>query len=334
MKIVGPFENAGTIVAATITQFDNAFNNSGTISAQTLDCDLQTNSGTISVTNLYLENGLATNSGDITVTGGTLSISGSMTLAQLTSFLGTINVTNSQDFLTGTLDLGGGTVNVSALSTYGLGNESLVDGTLVVGTGETLSDPSGNISAGITNDGLYDLNNGGVTGDISGTGTIALSGFDEGVGGAVSAGQTVLWHADGGTTQQTLNLSTILATTGFLGTLTGLAAGDTLAFSGEFNAGAGQITAANIVGDSIQVTFSAGATISLATASALTGSFTLPNLASIEYSTSPAAHDWTVPSTADVPTWRDEAGLGGAVSTHNLADIFLIMAHHGLTTYG
>lgn len=275
-----------------------------------------TNTGTIAMTggSLVLDLANLTNSGAMSVTNGTLVLGGPLSLASLTS----VADPGSTEMVTGTLDLGGKTIGFGAdTPAFALGpNGAVTDGTLNIAAGQALTVTpwlaGTTIAAGLVNNGTVTVTGSAaaaaITGAISGSGTIALAGAGDTVTFAnpAGSGQTIafLGHND-----VLAFASPQAAATG--ATLAGFAVGDQVRIQG------GTVTSAGFTGDSIVATLSTGATISLATSSALTGSLAIGNsdgTATLTYvaNTGAESHGWSLPgeSSASLTPHVEAVGAG------------------------
>jgi len=329
----GYLANAGRIDVSSGGTFAMGEGNSGGS-----DYGYLTNSGTISVSHGYLQLDVSNlvNTGLISVSHGTLALGGSLTVPSLTEF----SDPHSQLIVNGVLDLGSASATLGSASvpvfslaagpTSSLGNSAgISDGTFVVTTGATF-DTSGNyldITVNLVNDGTYAYSGGSgneqtITGAVSGSGEIALDSAQIAlaIGGAVASGQTIAFLS----TDQTLSLQTATAQSSFDGTLSGFAAGDSIAIVRQ--SASVSLTGGSFVGDSIVATLSTGATIALATSSALSGSFTIDDNSQTGTDTltyaGPAARDWALPHPDQA---FDRGELVGAFrpSEQGLIDFFL-----------
>jgi hypothetical protein len=247
-----------------------------------------TNSGTIQVAGgvLELTPSELTNTGVIELLDGTLKLDGDLTVLSLTEFTDP----GSNLWVQGTLDLGGGTLSpgVGGTPLFALYGD-VRDGKVVISSGITFSAYGDAIfMAPVVNSGTLDAFGLTAGGNITGTGTINLGGLLQ-LKASTGAGQLVNFISGSG---GDLDFSTSAAATSFAGTIGTIGNGDTIGFAPLNGA---LLIGGSVAGDAIIAKFSNGATISLATKSQWTGSFTVDS-AGLEYHTAaPSLADWSLP---------------------------------------
>jgi hypothetical protein len=269
-----------------------------------------TNAGTISLNGGVLETGGTNfvNDGTLDVQNSALVLIGTITVPQLIAMAAT--AAWSEVVVGFALDLGGQSVTMGAGGVPGFSIANVVsnvasvsDGTLTIAAGTYLQAAGTDFTASLVNDGAIYTYNGSFgfgdtfAGGVSGNGTIMLStvttqSYFSHIAGAIGSGQTVMFTgSDTG-----LRFDNAAAVSAFAGTLAGFSVGDTLLLPED-------VTAARFVGDSIVATLTAGGTVSLATATALSGSLSV-NGDVITYAA--AADHWSAPQLAEVAFWRGD----------------------------